>query len=310
MLKYHAKYDLAAYTITCIFKEEITWFSAKEGWWLQLSSENHEIMLQAPPDAPERGMEPSPAKYVEAWAKDLNQLAERRITHFQTLCQNNGLAGHGNESELRNRLKSGLNWDDRRLDTEICSLMDTRGGKGGGSREEDQPAPDSLEIVCRKCRSSFSLKEAVKHDSLKCEGLENFVSRGKNEDDDDLDDSSDESDEEESDGDDDEVVKWETFIGKSVEEQQELANELELGVEILPASALKPAAKEVDSNTTLQYCTPMPDKVQLLHRRIVVALHEHLEGLKRRREELQQSRLQLPLVQEREAMVEWMRENC
>jgi hypothetical protein len=151
MLKYHAKYDLAAYTITCIFKEEITCSSAKEGWWLLLRSENHEIMLQAPPNALERGMEPSPAKYVEAWAKDLNQLAVRRKAHLQKLCQNNEFADHGNESDLRNRLKSGLNWDDRRLDTEICSLMDTRGGKGGGSRKEEQSAPDSFKIVCRKC---------------------------------------------------------------------------------------------------------------------------------------------------------------
>ena len=70
-----------------------------------------------------------------------------------------------------------------------------------------------------------------------------------------------------------------------------MARELELDVEVLRAAAQKPAAKDVD-------------KVQLLHQRVVVALHLRLEGLKQRREKLLQSRLQQPLTQERVAMMD------
>jgi hypothetical protein len=166
-----------------------------------------------------------------------------------------------------------------------------------GKEEEEQPVPEPFDIVCRKCWTVFSLETAEKHDSSKCGGAAMGWSNTYSPTvapDEFSDDSEDDS--EESDSDDDEVVEWETFIGfveKSAAEQQKMADEFGLDVEVLRASAQKPAAKEVK-------------KVQLLHQRVVMTLHQRLECLKRRREELLQSRLQQPLTQDRVAMMDLM----
>jgi hypothetical protein len=315
MLEYHEEIDLAAYDISCIVHEETTCFLANDSWWLLLEhkSGNHEIKLKAPPNALDRGLL-SEKKYVEAWVKDLKRLAVsahasavKRKALFQTLCENNGLAADGDESDMRNRLKYGLDWDDRRVETAICTLIDAGEIEDGGGKGEEQPVPDHFDIVCRKCGNIFSLEKVETHDSTKCGGaanamgsntLEKIQLPGRAGPDEFSDDSEEGS--EDSDSDDDEVVEWETFIGfieKSAAEQQKMARELGLDVEVLRASAQKLAAKEVD-------------KVQLLHQRVVVALHQRLEGLKRRREKLLQSRLKQPLTQDRVAMVDCMRANC
>jgi hypothetical protein len=129
------------------------------------------------------------------------------------------------------------------VETEIHSLIDAGEIEGGARTEEEQPAPDHFEVVCRKCNDLFSLEKADKHDSSNC-GREASAMIPKT-----PDEFSDESeDEEDSDSDDDEVVEWETFVGfteKSAAEQQKMADELGLDVEVLRASAQKPAAKEV-----------------------------------------------------------------
>jgi hypothetical protein len=279
MLKYHEKIDLAAYDISCIMQEGTTYFSVNDSWWLLLEhkSGNHEIKLKAPPNALDRGLL-SEKKYAEAWAKDLKRLAV---------------------SALKSSVRKIL--DDLyvcKYDTEGCSFEHVSYTEVE-EHEHDcpyKPTPDPFHINCRKCGDIFSIEKAETHNSLKCGGAANAM--GTNTTDEFSDDS--EDSEEDSDSDDDEVVEWETFIGfieKSAAEQQKMADELGLDVEVLRASAQKPAAKEVD-------------KVQLLHQRVVVALHQRLEGLKRRREKLLQSRLKQPLTQDRVAMVDWMRANC